>query len=128
MEYCSHVSQLVSQAAMWLCWISYWNKYVGLLILYMLPLLNPWQGNNNLSLIDIKEAIAKIKTFSITNCYNFLSFTQLYQEPLLMQEPLLNVSHQQQALQTKFISFWWVEHIKIALIRKLLLLLYDCIM
>ena len=80
------------------------NMY-GLLILYMLPLLNSWQGNNNLSLIDIKEAMAKIKTFSTTNCYNFLSFTQLYQEPLLMQEPLLNVSHQQHALQTKVISF-----------------------
>ena len=77
----------------------------GLLILYMLPVLNSWQGNNNLSLIDIKEAMAKIKTFSITNWYNFLSFTQLYQEPLLMQEPLLNVSHQQHALQTKVISF-----------------------
>ena len=28
--------------ATWNCWISYKNQYAGLLILHLLPLLNPW--------------------------------------------------------------------------------------
>ena len=41
MEYC-FVSGLVLLVATWNCWISYSNGYVGLLVLYLLPLLNLW--------------------------------------------------------------------------------------
>ena len=33
---------LVLLVATWNCWISYRNGYVGLLVLHLLPLLNPW--------------------------------------------------------------------------------------
>ena len=39
MEYCCLVWAGV---ATWNCWISYRNIYVGLLVLHLLPLLNPW--------------------------------------------------------------------------------------
>ena len=41
MEYCCYCSGLVLLVA-WNCWISYRNEYVGLLVLHLLPLLNPW--------------------------------------------------------------------------------------
>ena len=36
------MSGLVLLLATWSCWISYKNGYTGLLVLYLLPLLNPW--------------------------------------------------------------------------------------
>ena len=36
------MSGLVLLVATWNCWISYRNGYVGLLVLHLLPLLNPW--------------------------------------------------------------------------------------
>ena len=36
------MSGLVLLAATWNCWISYRNRYVGLLVLHLRPLLNPW--------------------------------------------------------------------------------------
>ena len=36
------MSGLVLLVATWNCWISYRNRYVGLLVLHLLPLLNPW--------------------------------------------------------------------------------------
>ena len=36
------MSWLVLLIATWNCWISYKNGYAGLLVLYLLPLLNPW--------------------------------------------------------------------------------------
>ena len=41
MKYCCHV-WLVLLVATCNCWISYKNKYAGLLVLRLLPLLNPW--------------------------------------------------------------------------------------
>ena len=41
MEYCCHV-WMVLLVATWNCWISYRNGYAGLLVLHLLPLLNPW--------------------------------------------------------------------------------------
>ena len=41
MEYCCLVG-LVLLVATWNCWISYRNGYVGLLVLHLRPLLNPW--------------------------------------------------------------------------------------
>ena len=35
------ISGLVLLVATWNCWISYKNKYVGLLVLHFLPVLNP---------------------------------------------------------------------------------------
>ena len=41
MEYCCHV--WAGAPSCYLnCWISYRNGYVGLLVLHLLPLLNPW--------------------------------------------------------------------------------------
>ena len=43
MEYCTVVmSRLVLLVATWNCWISYRNKYAGLLVFHLLPLLNHW--------------------------------------------------------------------------------------
>ena len=36
------MSGLVLLVATWICWIIYRNGYVGLLVLHLLPLLNPW--------------------------------------------------------------------------------------
>ena len=36
------MSGLVLLVATWNCWISYRNGYVGLLVLHLLRLLNPW--------------------------------------------------------------------------------------
>ena len=36
------MSELVLLIAIWNCWISYKNGYAGLLVLHLLPLLNPW--------------------------------------------------------------------------------------
>ena len=36
------MSELVLLVAAWNCWISCKNRYAGLLVLYLLPLLNPW--------------------------------------------------------------------------------------
>ena len=36
------MSGLMPVVATWKCWISYKNKYAGLLVLHLLPLLNPW--------------------------------------------------------------------------------------
>ena len=36
------ISGMVLLVATWNCWISYRNGYVGLLVLHLLPLLNPW--------------------------------------------------------------------------------------
>ena len=36
------MSGLVLLVATWNCWINYRNGYVGLLVLHLLPLLNPW--------------------------------------------------------------------------------------
>ena len=36
------ISGLVLLVATWNCWISYKNRYAGLLILHLLPLLKPW--------------------------------------------------------------------------------------
>ena len=36
------MSGLVLLVATWNCWISYKNGYAGLLVLHLLPLLNPW--------------------------------------------------------------------------------------
>ena len=36
------ISELVALAAIWNCQISYKNRYAGLLVLHLLPLLNPW--------------------------------------------------------------------------------------
>ena len=36
------MSRLVLLIALWNCWISYKNGYAGLLVLHLLPLLNPW--------------------------------------------------------------------------------------
>ena len=36
------MSGLVRLVATWDCWISYKNGYTGLLVLHLLPLLNPW--------------------------------------------------------------------------------------
>ena len=36
------MSGLVLLVATWNCWISYRNRYVGLLVLHLRPLLNPW--------------------------------------------------------------------------------------
>ena len=33
---------LVLLVATWNCWISYRSKYTGLLVLHLLPFLNPW--------------------------------------------------------------------------------------
>ena len=41
MEYCCHVWDGVLVAA-WNCWMSYKNRYAGLLPLHLLPLVNPW--------------------------------------------------------------------------------------
>ena len=41
MEYCC-MSGLVLLFATWNCWISYKSGYGGLLVLHLLPLLNPW--------------------------------------------------------------------------------------
>ena len=46
MEYCC-MSGLVLLVATWSCWTSYKNGYAGLLVLYLLPLLNP------LSIVEI---------------------------------------------------------------------------
>ena len=35
-------TRLVLLVATWNCWISYKNRYAGLLVLHLLPLLNPW--------------------------------------------------------------------------------------
>ena len=37
------MSGLVLLVATWNCWISYRNGYIGLLVLHLLPLLNPWE-------------------------------------------------------------------------------------
>ena len=36
------VSWLVFLAATWKCWINFKNGYVRLLVIHLLPLLNPW--------------------------------------------------------------------------------------
>ena len=36
------MSGLVLLVSPWNCWISYKNRYAGLLVLHLLPLLNPW--------------------------------------------------------------------------------------
>ena len=36
------MSELVLLVASWNCWINYKNGYAGLLVLHLLPLLNPW--------------------------------------------------------------------------------------
>ena len=36
------MSGLVLLVATWNCWISYKNRYAGLLVLHLLPLLKPW--------------------------------------------------------------------------------------
>ena len=36
------MSGLMLLVAIWNCWISYRNRYVGLLVLHLLPFLNPW--------------------------------------------------------------------------------------
>ena len=36
------MSGLVLLVAIWNCWISYKNGYTGLMVLHVLPLLNPW--------------------------------------------------------------------------------------
>ena len=36
------MSGLVLLVATWNCWISYKNGYAGLLVLHLLPLMNPW--------------------------------------------------------------------------------------
>ena len=36
------MSELVLLVATWNCWISYKNRYAGLLVLHLLPLLNHW--------------------------------------------------------------------------------------
>ena len=41
MEYCCHV-WAGAPVVTCKCWISYTNGYAGLLILYLMPLLNPW--------------------------------------------------------------------------------------
>ena len=41
MEYCCHI-WAGPPVASWNCWISYRNGYVVLLVLHLLPLLNPW--------------------------------------------------------------------------------------
>ena len=41
MKYCCHI-WMVLLAATWNCKISYKNRYVGLLVLHLLSLLNPW--------------------------------------------------------------------------------------
>ena len=46
MEYCC-MSGLVLLVATWNCWTTYKNGYAGLLVLYLLPLLNP------LSIVEI---------------------------------------------------------------------------
>ena len=39
------ISGLVLLVATWNCWISYKSRYAGLLVLHLLPLLNPWLIN-----------------------------------------------------------------------------------
>ena len=36
------MSGMVLLAVTWICWISYKNRYAGLLVLHLLLLLNPW--------------------------------------------------------------------------------------
>ena len=36
------MSGLLVPVATWDCWISYKNRYAGLLVLHLLPLLSPW--------------------------------------------------------------------------------------
>ena len=36
------MSELLLLVATWNCWISYKNRYAGLLVLHLLPFLNPW--------------------------------------------------------------------------------------
>ena len=36
------MSGLVPLVTTWNCWINYKNRYAGLLVLHLLPLLNPW--------------------------------------------------------------------------------------
>ena len=43
------MSRLVLVVATWNCWISYWNRYVGLLVLHLLPLFNPWLITKNVA-------------------------------------------------------------------------------
>ena len=43
------MSGLVLLVATWNCWISYRNRYAGLLVLHLLPLLNPWLHHRNVA-------------------------------------------------------------------------------
>ena len=75
MKYCMSGLVLVLLVATWNCWISYKNRYEGLLVLYLLPLLNPWLiveiFSLGITLIDVH-----------VNCLNWFHF-------LVLEEALL---------------------------------------
>ena len=47
------MSGLVLLVATWNCWISYRNGYIGLLVLHLLPLLNPGTHHRNVASLSL---------------------------------------------------------------------------